>query len=807
MEKMIITPPEKNPVLPLRPAPTGRKIGSPITVLTNFYRLTRPPTSVKIFTYSVAFLPEVPADDRYTRYGIMKRVVPQLMKFMPFTVFACDQLFSSTMMTQTIEIPNVKWQSAIYKLTIRKTTNNIDLSDLSSAPDNYIEVLRVLTIEIKEKMRQLGYKQMNRSPVFFDKETTKNFKDIFDIYEGFHVPCKLLESGIAVQIALKTKLICRNTVLDKLYEIEKSARQHYEAKARREIEGRTVRANYGNNRFWRIDAIKFDMTPGSTFDWKGHGTISFAEYYSQQYKLIVQEMDQPLLMNVDRKDPNRIFYLIPEFLSLTGFSDDEAKRYRRDLSMMERPGPGEQVEKACRLAADIASKKSILGTSVSSDPMTAEALILDMPEILTASAHEPLNEPDRDFLIRSKILEPQTFASGSWLLIYEELDEEAALRILDGIMKASTQYGISIGPPKKITYRQDKWCEQIPSILTLGVEECKADFTLVVMASGLRPHEADECYKLIKRISCKDRPTPNQVVKTQTLGKNEMSKIAKLLLQMNAKKGGALWNVRMFKMEVTMIMGVDICHKRVNGEGKSYVGFCATMNGTFNAFYSMAHPIAPGEEMVDGLRVCVKGALAHFFEIHGILPKLIIMYRDGISENTFPGAVELEVSQIHKSVAELKSVHGLADWNPQIIYVIVNKRVGTRLFEQVIQGPAEGHGTVRPIPGTKMLQSARSGTLVTGGVTSRRYDFYLIAQKITKGIATPTHYHVIYDTSTFEPEKLYLLTYRLCFLYFNWTGGIRIPAPCQYAHKMASMAANYVCDAPSLDLAPKLFYL
>ena len=29
------------------------------------------------------------------------------------------------------------------------------------------------------------------------------------------------------------------------------------------------------------------------------------------------------------------------------------------------------------------------------------------------------------------------------------------------------------------------------------------------------------------------------------------------------------------------------------------------------------------------------------------------------------------------------------------------------------------------------------------------------------------------------------LTYSLCYMYSNWSGSIKVPAPCQYAHKIA----------------------
>ena len=94
------------------------------------------------------------------------------------------------------------------------------------------------------------------------------------------------------------------------------------------------------------------------------------------------------------------------------------------------------------------------------------------------------------------------------------------------------------------------------------------------------------------------------------------------------------------------------------------------------------------------------------------------------------------------------------------------------------------------------------GTIVDNVVTlPERYDFYLISQSVTQGTVNPTSYNVVkvrsstsppsfyctcyvQDTSGLSPEHLQKLTYKLAHLYYNWPGTVRVPAPCQYAHKV-----------------------
>merc|ERR1712228_874955 len=80
-----------------------------------------------------------------------------------------------------------------------------------------------------------------------------------------------------------------------------------------------------------------------------------------------------------------------------------------------------------------------------------------------------------------------------------------------------------------------------------------------------------------------------------------------------------------------------------------------------------------------------------------------------------------------------------------------------------------------------------SGTIVDDVVTlPERYDFFLVSQSVRQGTVNPTSYNVIVDNSGFKPEHIQKLTYKLTHLYYNWPGTVRVPAPCQYAHKWPS---------------------
>lgn len=88
-----------------------------------------------------------------------------------------------------------------------------------------------------------------------------------------------------------------------------------------------------------------------------------------------------------------------------------------------------------------------------------------------------------------------------------------------------------------------------------------------------------------------------------------------------------------------------------------------------------------------------------------------------------------------------------------------------------------------------------------------RYDFFIISQCVREGTVAPTNYNVIYDTSGLLPEHMQQLTYKLCLMYYNSAASVRVPAPCQYAHKLAFLASQCLQRDANPSLNTVLYYL
>uniref|UniRef100_T1GRB8 Piwi domain-containing protein n=1 Tax=Megaselia scalaris TaxID=36166 RepID=T1GRB8_MEGSC len=190
------------------------------------------------------------------------------------------------------------------------------------------------------------------------------------------------------------------------------------------------------------------------------------------------------------------------------------------------------------------------------------------------------------------------------------------------------------------------------------------------------------------------------------------------------------------------------------------------------------------DECSNNLTVAVASAIRRYKVEHKDLPNRIILYRDGIGEGALTQLMEVEVKtlveQLRASYEKSKKISSL---------LTLSKKINSRLFASNGRNPPPG-------------------TVVDDVITlPERYDFYLVSQSVRQGTVSPTGYNVVYSTLGLEPDKLQMLTYKMTHLYYNWSGTTRVPAVCQYAKKLATLAATSLHSIPAQALQKKLYYL
>ena len=113
----------------------------------------------------------------------------------------------------------------------------------------------------------------------------------------------------------------------------------------------------------------------------------------------------------------------------------------------------------------------------------------------------------------------------------------------------------------------------------------------------------------------------------------------------------------------------------------------------------------------------------------------------------------------------------------ELLYINVCKRVNTRLFAS---GELE-NSFKNPIP----------GIVVDSSITEKGLqEFYLVSTSARQGMVKPTRYTIVYDSIKAPMDHIEMFTYKLCHTYFNVSGSISVPAPIQYAHKLAALVGD-----------------
>lgn len=254
----------------------------------------------------------------------------------------------------------------------------------------------------------------------------------------------------------------------------------------------------------------------------------------------------------------------------------------------------------------------------------------------------------------------------------------------------------------------------------------------------------------------------------------------KILIQICAKIGGEPWAIDQlpFTNCPTMVCGIDMFSS--TGK-KSILGFTATYNRTFTRFISIAKIVEGKPETV--IAECLDEAVKNFYNANKITPQHIIILRDGPSPSQIKSICVPEINAINSQITTL-------NMNSKVTYVLLNKKTNLKLFL------TEGMSVVNPPP----------GTVVDAKVSSSEFnDFYLVPAKSNQGLPSCIHYQIIYDNAKVQESDFHSLMYKLCYLYYNWVGSIKVPAPCQYAKKLAFLLGDKLSDRKNAFLPHNRF--
>ncbi|KAJ8285840.1 hypothetical protein GJAV_G00031540 [Gymnothorax javanicus] len=752
--------------------------GSPIELRANFFRILSRPQWV-LYQYHVDFNP--PMESRRLRSALLfqhDETLGTARTFDGAILFLPRRLHS----TETVLHSETRHGEKV-KITVTLT---------NELPPTSPVCLQFYNIIFRRVLRMLNMQQIGRH--YYNPNDPLNIpQHRLTIWPGFTTAILQYESSIMLCTDVSHKVLRSETVLSVMSKLRKECGpEHFPAACTKELVGLIVLTKY-NNKTYRIDDIAWDHTPNNTFK-RGDTEISFKNYYKTQYGLDITDGNQVLLISRMKRlgpagaPPPGPAMLVPELCYLTGLTDKMRSDFNimKDLSSHTRLTPEQRENQLNRFINNIhknteaQTELNTWGLNFDNKLVNIQARVLPAERIVQGSKTYEYNPWVADWskemrglpLIRCRPLD-------SWLLFYTRRFGDMAQSLLQTLGRVSQPLGIKLQRAVMIEYG-----ERQESLLGALQQNVSPGTQMVVV---ILPSNRKDKYDCVKKYLCVECPTPSQCVVARTLGRPQalMTIATKIALQMNCKMGGELWSVEI-PLKHLMIVGIDCYHDTAAGK-RSIGALVASLNQGMSRWFSKCVMQDRGQEIMDGLKVALQEALKAWLKYNDCLPARIIVYRDGVGDGMLQSVVNYEVPQIMDSIKTLGQ-----DYAPKLSVVVVKKRISARFFARI-----DGK-----------LSNPPPGTVIDTEVTRPEwYDFFIVSQAVRMGSVSPTHYNVVFDSNGLKPDHMQRLTYKLCHMYYNWQGIIRVPAPCQYAHKLAFLVGQSIHRTPSLHLDDFLYYL
>ncbi|XP_063984569.1 piwi-like protein 1 [Diachasmimorpha longicaudata] len=754
--------------------------GEPVNIMSNYLGLTNNPDK-GIFRYETRFDPET--DSPRVRNALLNQHLQLLGK--------C-KIFDGVL----LYVPNRLTEAQTTLESIRHDNVRVTITLIFQKHQRPSESVQFYNILLGKVMNCLKMVRINRSN-FNPRCAHKIEQHKMELWPGYVTAIEEVEGGLKLNIDASHRVMRTNTVRDYMGELLRQSHNkgNFRAAATAELLGMTVLTRY-NNKTYRIDDIHWDKTPAFTFDCKGTET-SLAEYYKAHWSMEIMDMKQPLIYHKAKKKlpqggtQEDEVLLIPELCYLTGLTDKLRNDFKimRDLATITQVVPEQRRNVIRKFIQDVKNTPianellQYWGLQIEDDLTKLKGRVLS-PEIIHFGNGSTFKVNDRADWGRPATTNPLLRSDGmkNWFICFTERDQRVADEFIKMLKRVGGTMKMDIGNPQKVALRNDTTQSYVQEIR-------KAINPELEMIVAIVPTVRLDRYSAIKKVCCVESPIRSQVIVTKTISDERKIKAVaeKIAIQMNCKLGGAPWALVM-PFEDVMLVGIDVYHPPANQpKTGSVTGFVASLDKAMTTWHSSTAIQGPHQEVIDILKACIVSALNAYSRRRGTYPDRIIVYRDGVGDGQLNFIAEYEIGQ-------LKDAFKLIDpsYSPKLTVIIVQKRINTRVMM------LKGNNLQNPVP----------GTIVDSVVTRRNwYDFFLVPQTAKQGTVTPTHYIVLLDEAGFKTDHLQRLSYKLCHLYYNWPGTIRVPAPCQYAHKLAYLVGQNIQARPSDLLSECLYYL
>lgn len=769
---------------PSEPVLFRGEMGAPMKVMVNYINIAIKEGS-GMYEYDVKFNPAI--DSR----GMRNRLINELDELGKYKTFDGMTLF----------LPFELSSDTIERSAQTREGTTVQITIIYKRQRYFSENITFYNILFRKIAFMLSMVQ-HRDCLYDPKSKLQIPQYKLEVWPGFVTAIDEYEGGLKLQIDTSSRVLRTNTCLELIDEYKEKFGGGMREQLNTALIGEIVLTRY-NNETYRVDEIDFNQTPMSSFTKRGEPK-TYVDYYKETYNIDIRDKSQPMLISqVKRKtrkglaveETTFMVAIVPEFAFLTGLSD----AMRNDFQVMKAVGnftrvsPNQKLKCISKYIENVRETKETVellqgwGLTLNKTMDILNARIMPVEKIFMGNNFVAAGTREADWnrqVGNNQALTVVNFQQ--WTLVHIKRDTRIAENFIQCLKRNSNAIGIQVNAPRVVPLGNENTVEYLQALKQLSPD---TQFVVIIFNAP-----RTDRYQAVKKYLCCDRPIPSQVINSRTISREDKMKsiVMKIALQINCKLGGSLWTVQI-PYDCSMVVGIDVYHEGVGSSGQNVVGIVCSTNKDYTSYLSQAVIQRRGQEIADTLSPAFQQALDKFINVNNCPPKQIFIYRDGVSDGQLEHVSKVELNQYQHVIDSVMKRFPDPGYVPKITAVIVQKRINTKIFQ--IQGPGS-------------LDNPPPGSIVDHTVT-RRYlsDFFLVSQHVRQGTVTPSHYIVIRNDNGVKVDHIQRLSYKLCHLYYNWPGTIRVPAVCQYAHRIAYLTGMHLQRLPSPELNDKLFYL
>ncbi|CAG7822957.1 unnamed protein product [Allacma fusca] len=773
--------------------------GTVMPVATNYIVLNKTPNFI-LNGYRVDFDP--PEDDTRTKKALVGIHRPSLGNFM----FDGHMLYTAMKLPEELGyLESVsEITGSVHRVLIRWVTQVL--------PEEPV-YLQFHNIALRSMLEKMGLEQIGHN--YYDRKGAIAIpQEKLFLWKGFVTTIRNHDAGMLLCVEVTHKVLRAETALDIISKVlkegvERHRRDCLQQDVEQALAGTVVLTRY-NRRSYRIDSVDFSRTPASMFMLQDGKSVSFLEYYRTRWDIdIYSEADQPLLVcKPSKSDLNKgitgPIYLVPSLCQMTGISDS----MRRNFPLMQKlaiylhmsPVERRRVLDDFRknfFRPEIQEELAKWNIEFSSEFVRTDARFLPR-EHIEMSTMTPDGIGARQWVIpdvnndwsnhfrNAGLLQP--FVLNRWVLFHPSSERGHSIwDFLQTMQKMGKKIGAKILDPLAIISYDGRNSFSVDEFMG-SVHQFAQDLQMVfyILPTGISP-----LYAHVKRACTLKLKAVSQCMQAKNLKSKTMVSIClKIVVQICAKLRGEPWRVSI-PISNAMIMGFD-AYRCNNRDGDFAGALVSSLNKNCTRYYSTVsfHPNKEGLSfgLSNGVINCLS---AYMTQNNGDLPTKILLFRDGVGEGQIEFIIKSEVQRLELGIKEFYKALGKTH-DVKLAVVVVTKRLNTRYF----------------LESEKNWTNPKPGTVLDKSVTlPERFEFFLVSQMVRQGTVSATNYNIVYDTTGYKPDHFQQLAFKLCHLYFNWSGTVGVPAPCHYAHKLAYITGTALQEEAPTCLSDTLWYL